>query len=46
VFDAVVRACMDAGLVKGDGFAVDASVMEANAAGSGVAPEKAASGSD
>jgi hypothetical protein len=31
VFDAVVRACMDAGLVKGEGFAVDASVMEANA---------------
>ena len=24
-------ACMDAGLVKGEGFAVDASVMEANA---------------
>jgi transposase len=24
-----VRACMDAGLVKGEGFAVDASVMEA-----------------
>jgi len=31
VFEAVVRACVDAGLVKGDGFAVDASVMEANA---------------
>ena len=31
VFEAVVGACMDAGLVKGDGFAVDASVMEANA---------------
>src|SRR6201997_4433898 len=28
VFEAVVRACMDAGLVKGEGFAVDASVME------------------
>ena len=28
---AVVRVCMDAGLVKGEGFAVDASVMEANA---------------
>jgi hypothetical protein len=26
-----VRACMDAGLVKGEGFAVDASVMEADA---------------
>jgi len=31
VFEAVVRACMDTGLVKGEGFAVDASVMEANA---------------
>jgi transposase len=31
VFEAVVRACMDAGLVKGERFAVDASVMEANA---------------
>jgi transposase len=31
IFEAVVRACMDAGLVKGEGFAVDASVMEANA---------------
>ena len=26
-----MRACMDAGLVKGEGFAVDASVIEANA---------------
>jgi transposase len=31
VFERVVRACMDAGLVKGEGFAVDASVMEADA---------------
>ncbi len=31
MFEAVVRACMDAGLVKGEGFAVDASVMEADA---------------
>src|SRR4029079_12507372 len=31
LFEAVVRACMDAGLVKGEGFAVDASVIEANA---------------
>ena len=31
VFEAVVRACMDAGLVRGEGFAVDASVMEADA---------------
>src|ERR1700680_1225734 len=31
VFEAVVRACMDAGLVKGEGFAVDGSVMEADA---------------
>jgi transposase len=31
VFAAVVQACMDAGLVKGEGFAVDASVMAADA---------------
>src|ERR1700684_3859358 len=31
VFEAVVGACMGAGLVKGHGFAVDASVMEADA---------------
>jgi transposase len=31
VFEAVVRACMNTGLVKGEGFAVDASVMEADA---------------
>ena len=31
LFEAVVRACMDAGLVRGEGFAVDASVMEADA---------------
>jgi hypothetical protein len=31
VFEAVVQACMDAGFVKGEGFAVDASVIEANA---------------
>ncbi len=31
VFEAVVRASMDAGLVKGEGFAVDASVIEADA---------------
>jgi transposase len=31
VFEAVVWTCMDAGLVKGEGFAVDASVMEADA---------------
>jgi transposase len=30
VFEAVVP-CMNAGLVKGEGFAVDASVLEANA---------------
>jgi transposase len=42
VFEAVVRACMDAGLVKGEGFAVDASVIEANASRyHGVAPEEA-----
>ena len=31
VFEAVVRQCMVAGLVKGEGFAVDASVIEADA---------------
>jgi transposase len=31
IFEQVVSSCMAAGLVKGDGFAVDASVMEANA---------------
>ena len=31
VFDEVVRRCMDAGLVKGEGFAVDASLIAANA---------------
>jgi hypothetical protein len=30
-FEAVVPACMNAGLVKGEGFAVDASVMETDA---------------
>jgi transposase len=41
VFEAVVRACMNAGLVKGEGFAVDASVMEADASRyHGKAPEE------
>src|SRR5512147_1584279 len=31
VFERVVAACMAASLVKGEGFAVDASVIEANA---------------
>lgn len=31
LFEAVVKACMRAGLVKGEGFAVDASVIEADA---------------
>ena len=31
VFDEVVRRCMAAGLVKGEGFAVDASLVAANA---------------
>jgi len=33
VFDEVVRRCMAAGLVKGEGFAVDASVVAADASG-------------
>jgi transposase len=41
VFEAVVQACMNAGLVKGEGFAVDASVMEADASRyHGKAPEE------
>jgi transposase len=31
VFEAVVRACMASGLVKGEGFAVDASIITADA---------------
>ena len=31
VFEATVRSCMEAGLVEGEGFAVDASVMHADA---------------
>jgi transposase len=31
LFDKVVRRCMEAGLVKGEGFAVDASVVAADA---------------
>lgn len=31
VFELVVRRCMDAGLVGGEGFAIDASVIEADA---------------
>jgi len=31
LFEEVVRRCMRAGLVKGEGFAVDASQIEANA---------------
>src|SRR5215467_14494891 len=31
IFERVVAACMAAGLVKGEGFAADASVMESNA---------------
>jgi transposase len=42
IFEAVVRACMTGGLVKGEGFAVDASVIEADASRyHGVAPEEA-----
>jgi IS5 family transposase len=42
VFEAIVRTCMDTSLVKGEGFAVDASVMEADASRyHGVTPEEA-----
>src|SRR5262249_22997877 len=41
VFEAVVRAGRDAGLVKGEGVAVDAGVMEADASRyHGVTPEE------
>ena len=41
VFECVVRACMATGLVKGVGFAVDASVLEANASRyHGIAPDE------
>ena len=41
IFERVVAACMTAGLVGGEGFAVDASVMEANASRyHGQAPDK------
>ena len=42
IFEAAVRACMDGGLVKGEGFAIDASVVEADASRyHGVKPEEA-----
>jgi transposase len=31
VFERIVRSCMEAGLVGGEGFAVDASLIEADA---------------
>jgi transposase len=31
IFDRIVQQCMDVGLVKGEGFAIDASVIEADA---------------
>src|SRR3954454_24124317 len=41
IFERIVAACMSAGLVKGEGFAVDASVIEANASRyHGKAPEE------
>ena len=36
LFNEVLRRCMDAGLVKGEGFAVDASIIKADASGSAV----------
>jgi transposase len=41
VFERVVGVCLAAGLIKGDGFSVDASVIEADASRyHGLAPEK------
>ena len=43
IFERVVMTCMAAGLVKGEGFAVDASVMEANASRyHGISPDEVA----
>src|SRR5690242_9189366 len=40
-FERVVGICLAAGLIKGDGFAIDASVIEADASRyHGVEPEK------
>lgn len=45
LFERIVTTCMAAGLVKGEGFAVDASVMEANASRyHGKAPDTRSSG--
>jgi hypothetical protein len=45
VFESVVAACMAQGLVNGEGFAVDASVMEANASRyHGKAPDELGTG--
>ena len=42
MFESVVKACMAMKLLKGEGFAVDASVMEADASRyHGVSPEEA-----
>src|SRR5262249_48538903 len=42
VFEATGRTCVDTGLVKGEGFAVDASGMDRDARGyHGVTPEEA-----
>ena len=41
IFERVVATCMTSGLVRGEGFAVDASVMEADASRyHGKAPEE------
>jgi transposase len=41
LFDEVLRRCMAAGLVKGEGFAVDASVVAADASGQRSVPRTA-----
>jgi transposase len=47
VFESVVRRCMAVGLVRGEGFAIDASVMEADASRyHGVAGEELVDWSD
>jgi hypothetical protein len=45
LFERIITACMAAGLVRGEGFALDASVMEANASRyHGKAPDTRSSG--
>lgn len=46
LFESVVRRCMDAGLVRGEGFAVDASLIKADANRQRAIPGNEATGVD